>query len=158
WHTRPGQDDPTYSKPRLQTLKILRSKISPVFLSVHFFFPPHRQTWNLGRHRWVLHVIGQRAPLRQGTKAMEIFSRQFHVVRIQSKQTIGRRVLADPLKSLDPGIAGFCAGPFQVRRGGKGLTLRPEHPRRQWNKQKQPAVNVPPQDLLSNEPPGEQEK
>src|SRR5450432_1733661 len=99
----------------------------PAFLRPHFSLPSRGQAWNLSGDCRVFRIIGQSTALRQGPKTMEILAWSLHIVRIERKHGIRRRILPYPRKCLQPFVPETLARPFHVLGCGKSLTLSYEH-------------------------------
>jgi len=101
---RPGNQHPAHAELRLQALEIPKLEVRPARLGHLLQVPFRSQAGHLRHHRRVLVGIGQLAPLGQRPEAVKVFARRGKVLRVEGKVGVGRSVLANPRKGLQPGV------------------------------------------------------
>src|ERR1700680_2227986 len=98
----------------MQSAKILNPKLVPIVLGLHLLKPFFRHGRKHGDGAGVCAPVGKLAALGDVAKAVLSFTSDTHVVGIQSKDLVWRRVVAYPLESLHPRIPRLRTGPFDV--------------------------------------------
>ena len=80
------------------------------------------------------------------------------MIRIESKDRVNRRILADPCEGLKPVILGNPSRQFDVWGGREQLALRVEHPERKREKKNDPTPDFIAQHPLAQHPAADQDK
>src|SRR3954469_22138037 len=102
--------------------------MNPIPLRRELFTPVDRRGL-IGEHGdspRIFHGICEPAALSSYSKPMLVIF--LHVLWINRKDSIMRRVVSDPIECSHPVVGRFGIGPFDMGTGRKELALNKEHP------------------------------
>ena len=120
---------------RGQREKVRRGVLIPAAGELLLAFPLRRHLGKDGGDARVLDPVGDHAALGNRAETVEVLAGNQQVSRRQSKDRIPRRVVADPLKCLQPRIGRGVAGQFQMAALGIEVAIDRVHSNADGHKQ-----------------------
>ena len=119
--------------------------------SLDLLLPERGEVGHLGGDGCVLDRVGELAALSEGAEAVVILASKLHVVRIEGKVRVHRRVGADPRESAQPRIVGRHSGQFDGFGSREERALGNEHAEGEGQQEGDPPPEVVAEDLFADQ-------